>query len=147
MRIGRGGTMNALHVVLAVVVAVFIAPAAADTGYYEALSHPPIRAAGNDVDLSIYRPQGKPDYGKYPYKAPAKGLVLVDPPHGTQTRWTDEFEIAWTKMGKAGPLVLFLHGVPTNRTQWEDIQGHVSRFAETIAIDMLGMGESTKPRM
>ncbi len=31
--------------------------------------------------------------------------------------------------------------------QWEEIQRHVGRFCQTIAIDMLGMGESTKPRM
>lgn len=114
---------------------------------YEALSHPPARSAGNEVDLSIYRAPGKPVYGKFKFKAPAEGLVLVKPPHGTETVWTDEFEIAFTKMGNKGPLVLFLHGVPTNRRQWEDIQSHVSRFAETISIDMLGMGESTKPRM
>lgn len=120
---------------------------AQEPGYYEALSHAPDPSAGNDVDLSIYRPPGKPVYGKYLYKAPALGLVLVEPPHGTETRWTDDFEIAWTKMGNKGPLVLFLHGVPTNRRQWQSIQKHVSRFAETIAIDMLGMGESSKPRM
>jgi pimeloyl-ACP methyl ester carboxylesterase len=120
---------------------------AAGPSLYEALSHSPVRERGNQVDLNIYRQPGKAVYGKYAYKAPAKGMVLVDPPHGTETRWTDEFEIAWTKAGDKGPLVLFLHGVPTNRMQWEDIQRHVSRFAETIAIDMLGMGESTKPRM
>jgi pimeloyl-ACP methyl ester carboxylesterase len=68
-------------------------------------------------------------------------------PHSDQFEWTDEFEIAYTKMGNTGPVVLFLHGVPTNRTQWEKIQKHVARFARTISIDMLGMGESTKPRM
>ncbi len=120
---------------------------AAKVSPYEALSHAPARSAGNDVDLSIYRAPGKPVYGKFKFKAPAQGLVQVDPPHGTETVWTDEFEIAYTKMGNKGPLVLFLHGVPTNRRQWEDVQSHVSRFAETISIDMLGMGESTKPRL
>lgn len=120
---------------------------AAGVSSYEALSHSPDRSAGNDVDLSIYREAGEPVYGKFTFKAPAEGLVQVDPPHGTKTKWTNNFEIAYTKMGAKGPLVLFLHGVPTNRRQWEDIQSHVSRFAETIAIDMLGMGESTKPRL
>lgn len=124
-----------------------IAKATGDTSLYDALSHAPVRAAGNAPDLSIYRAPGEPRYGGFKYKAPAKGLVQVDPPHGTETEWTDEFEIAYTKMGDEGPLVLFLHGVPTNRTQWEDIQRDVSRFCETISIDMLGMGESTKPRM
>ena len=115
-------------------------------GLYEALSHAPVRAAGNEVDLSIYRSAGEPSYGKFKYKAPVEGLVQVDPPHGTKTEWTEEFEIAYTKVGDKGPLVLFLHGVPTNRAQWEEIQRHVGRFCETIAIDMLGMGESTQPR-
>ncbi len=150
MRISRrGGAMRALYstIVLTAAMAAMQTASSAGPTYYDALSHAPQRAAGNAVDLSVYRPQGEPTYGRFPYKAPATGMVLVDPPHGTKTRWTDEFEIAWTKMGDKGPLVLFLHGVPTNRMQWEDIQGHVSRFAETISIDMLGMGESTKPRL
>ncbi len=114
---------------------------------YTALSHPPDRAAGNEVDLSIYREAGPPTYGKFTYKAPAEGLVQVNGAHSSDVVWTDDFEIAYTKVGHKGPLVLFLHGVPTNRAQWEDIQRHVGRFYETIAIDMLGMGESTQPRL
>ncbi|MBA3894302.1 MAG: alpha/beta hydrolase [Gemmatimonadales bacterium] len=113
---------------------------------YSALSHAPVRAAGNRPDLSIYRAPGAASYGRFKFRAPAEGLVERDGPKGTQVEWTDEFEIAFTKMGERGPLVLFLHGVPTNRAQWEDIQAHVSRFCETISIDMLGMGESSKPR-
>ncbi len=113
---------------------------------YSALSHAPDRAAGNDVDLSIYREAGPPIYGKFKYRAPAEGLVQLNGPHSAEVGWTDNFEIAYTKVGTKGPLVLFLHGVPTNRAQWEDIQRHVGRFGETIAIDMLGMGESTQPR-
>jgi len=121
---------------------------AAETSLYDALSHPPERAAAtNEVDLSIYREAGKPIFGTFQYTAPMEGLVLVDPPHGTEAKWTNQFEIAYTKMGVKGPVVLFLHGVPTNRRQWEGVQKHVSRFARTISIDMLGMGESTKPRM
>ncbi|WP_161954096.1 alpha/beta fold hydrolase [Candidatus Methylomirabilis limnetica] len=114
--------------------------------FYTQLSHAPVRAAGNDVDLSIYRKAGEPTYGKFQYKAPAEGLVQVNGSHSEKFEWTDNFEIAYTKVGSKGPLVLFLHGVPTNRAQWEDIQRHVGRFCETIAIDMLGMGESTQPR-
>lgn len=115
--------------------------------FYSALSHPPVRAVGNAPDMSVYRLQGVPEYGSFRYKAPAEGLLQVGGPHSTETVWSDDFEIAWTKMGYKGPLVLFLHGVPTNRSQWEEVQGQVSRFCETISIDMLGMGESSKPRM
>jgi pimeloyl-ACP methyl ester carboxylesterase len=114
---------------------------------YEALSHPPVRAAGNEVDRSIYRDAGATTYGKFHYKAPAEGLVQVNGPTSTETEWTDEFEIAWTKVGDRGPLVLFLHGVPCNRAQWEECQRMLGVFCETIAIDMLGMGESTQPRL
>ncbi|MDZ4142542.1 MAG: alpha/beta hydrolase [Methylotenera sp.] len=118
-----------------------------DHSFYSALSHAPVRAAGNAPDMSVYRPKGDPEYGAFHYKAPAEGLLQVGGAHSTETIWSDEFEIAWTKMGNKGPLVLFLHGVPTNRTQWEEVQGKVSRFCETISIDMLGMGESSKPRL
>lgn len=112
---------------------------------YEALSHSPVRAAGNEVNLNIYRDGGKPVYGKFDYKAPTEGLVQVDRESG-KTEWTDEFEIAWTKQGDKGPLVLMIHGVPCNRAQWEEVQRLLAPFCETICIDMLGMGESSMPR-
>ena len=43
------------------------------------------------------------------------------------------------------PIVFFLHGVPTNKYQYSEIQKYISRFLPTIAIDMLGMGASSKP--
>jgi pimeloyl-ACP methyl ester carboxylesterase len=115
--------------------------------FYSALSHAPVRSAGNQVDLSIYRDAGETRYGAFKYKAPAEGLVQIGGPHGTDSTWTDDFEIAYTKVGNKGPLVLLLHGVPCNRAQWEDVQRFLGRFCETIAIDMLGMGESTQPRL
>ncbi|WP_295629024.1 alpha/beta hydrolase [uncultured Nitrosomonas sp.] len=118
-----------------------------DYSFYSALSHPPSRVAGNTPDLSIYRPKGVPKYGAFHFKAPVEGLLQIGGAHNAETDWSDDFEIAWTKMGSKGPLVLFLHGVPTNRFQWEEVQGQVSRFCETISIDMLGMGESSKPRL
>ncbi|MEX2479323.1 MAG: alpha/beta hydrolase [Gammaproteobacteria bacterium] len=113
---------------------------------YTALSHAPQRAAGNDVDLNLYRGTAPVRYGRFAYKAPHPGLVQYDWPQAPRTAWTDDFEIAWTKFGDRGPLCLFLHGVPCNRAQWEEVQRFIGRFCETIAIDMLGMGESTQPR-
>jgi pimeloyl-ACP methyl ester carboxylesterase len=115
--------------------------------FYRALSFPPLRTAGNTPDLTIYRQQGEPMYGSFRYQAPTEGLLQIGGAHSSETEWTNNFGIAWTKMGNKGPLVLFLHGVPTNRSQWEEVQGQLSRFCETISIDMLGMGESSKPRL
>jgi len=114
---------------------------------YDALSRPPVRAAGNDVDPTIYRDAGPTTYGRFAFKAPAEGLVQTGWPDDPRTHWADDFGIAWTKVGDKGPLVLLIHGVPCNRAQWEEVQRHLGRFCETISIDMLGMGESTKPRM
>jgi len=35
------------------------------------------------------------------------------------------------------PRRLFLHGVPCNRAQWEEVQRRVAVSCETISIDML----------
>lgn len=118
-----------------------------NTTLYSALSHPPCRDTDYRPNPAIYRSAGKPDYGRFPYRAPAEGLVQVGGPHSDKTERTNDFEIAYTRWGDAGPVVLFLHGVPTNRRQWEDVQALVGRFCRTISIDMLGMGESTQPRM
>ena len=114
---------------------------------YEALAKPPRRTAGNDVDPTIYRGAGPQRHGTFAFKGKAEGLVQTGWPDNPQTHWTDDFEIAYTKVGDAGPLVLLIHGVPCNRAQWEEVQRELGRFCETISIDMLGMGESSKPRM
>ncbi|MFA9461575.1 alpha/beta fold hydrolase [Thiohalorhabdus methylotrophus] len=117
---------------------------------YTALSHHPERAAGNEVDRSIYRNPGPMTFGRFPFQGPTQGLVPTGDRDSsgwpTQAEWTDRFEIAWTKHGDQGPLVLMLHGVPCNRGQWEEVQRLLAPFCETINVDMLGMGESSKPR-
>lgn len=78
-----------------------------DYNFYSALSHSPSRAAGNTPDLSIYRPRSIPEYGAFRYKALVEGLLQIGSAHSSETNWSDDFEIAWTKMGNKGPLVLF----------------------------------------
>lgn len=114
---------------------------------YDALRSPPVRAAGNHVDLNLYRRVATERYGHFRFAAPATGLVQRGWPDNPVLEWSADFDIAWTKIGDRGPLCLFLHGVPCNRAQWADVQRFVGRFCETIAIDMLGMGESTQPRL
>jgi len=60
--------------------------------------------------------------------------------------WKDMVWIAFTMMGDKGRPTLFLHGVPTNRTQYYRVLRRTSPFVRGIAIDMLGMGESDMPR-
>ena len=62
---------------------------------------------------------------------------------------TSTFETFYTKMGPwkqgVGPIIVFLHGVPSNRTQYYPIQELLKHHARTISVDMLGLGESDKP--
>lgn len=45
-------------------------------------------------------------------------------------------------VGDDGPIILFLHGVPTNRVQYYPIMSKMRSFVRCVCIDMLGMGES-----
>lgn len=112
------------------------------TSSYEALSHPPMKSMGHKPRLGVYRPAGLPRHGKMEVTMPFQGKIK----NGLgQEIITNIFEIAYTLWGDKGPVVLFLHGVPTNRRQWWPIQELVAPFARTISIDMLGMGESSHP--
>ncbi len=108
---------------------------------YDAFSHPPDPDVGTEPRRSIYRNVGKPQHGEALVKTPFSGIVEEN---GEKIQ-TDEMIIALTQWGDKGPIVLFLHGVPTNRRQWRPVQERLAPFCRTIAIDMLGMGESDKP--
>jgi pimeloyl-ACP methyl ester carboxylesterase len=110
-------------------------------GLYEAFSHAPDADVGTEVRWGIYRSIPKPTHNKITVQTPFSGFKNSQ---GSQTK-TNEFNIAYTQWGDKGPLVLLLHGVPTNRRQWRPVQERLAPFCRTIAIDMLGMGESDKP--
>jgi pimeloyl-ACP methyl ester carboxylesterase len=111
---------------------------------YEALSHPVNIDEGHEPNTNLYRDGGKPVHGKYVYESPFSGFVKQ-----TDGKYwmTNKFEIAYTQRGDKGPLVLLLHGVPSNRYLYFPIQKRLAPFCRTIAIDMLGMGQSSMPRM
>lgn len=110
---------------------------------YEALSHPVDPVAGHEPRPNIYRNPGPIKYGMFKATMPMSGLVKQT--NGTYLK-TNKFNIAYTTMGNKGPIVAFLHGVPTNRRQWYPIQKKCSPFCRTVSFDMLGMGESDKVR-
>jgi len=52
---------------------------------------------------------------------------------------------------QAGPAsdseaVVFLHGNPGSRLDWEDLVGRVGEFGRALAFDMPGFGQADKPR-
>lgn len=111
---------------------------------YDALSHPVDINKGHEPRLSIYRNGGSYTHGKYKFRSDFHGYLLNE--DGKYYR-TNEFEIAYSQKGDKGPVVLFLHGVPSNRYLYFPIQDRLSPFCRTVSIDMLGLGESSKPRL
>nr|QBK93209.1 MAG: haloalkane dehalogenase [Pithovirus LCPAC403] len=110
--------------------------------FYKALSHPYDPLAGHEVDESIYRSAGVPETGFVEVDSWVPGNILMD---DGKYETTSMVSIAYTKWGSGKTLVVFLHGVPTNRIQWYPVQKRMARFCETISFDMLGLGESTMP--
>ena len=118
-----------------------------ETTFYTALSGRPNPLATHEVDESLYHDAGAPETGMIKVTTPFTGKIPSNEYdlNCATIRETNEYNIAWTKWGTKGPPVLFIHGVPTNRRQWYPIQKRVAKFARTLSIDLLGMGESDKP--
>ena len=49
------------------------------------------------------------------------------------------------RAGESGPLVLLVHGIPTNHTLWWDVVPRLHQHARVLAVDMLGYGASSAP--
>ncbi len=62
----------------------------------------------------------------------------------------DELKIAYSifkpkNITKLIPTIILFHGVPVNRREWYDVAILLSRFMRVVTIDLLGMGDSSKP--
>lgn len=56
--------------------------------------------------------------------------------------------MAWREAGSPSqPTVLFLHGNPTSSYIWRNVLPHVARVGHSIAVDLIGMGQSGKPEI
>ncbi len=130
-----------------------------DAKLYDIFSNPPNYLVGNKPRLGLYYEPGYPKLSPAAEKALVKGsffkdeetkaiggkLRVRDDPKVKRTKsgWVD---IAFTMIGDQGPVVLFLHGVPTNRVQYYPIMNLMRSFCRCVCIDMLGMGESQVDR-
>ena len=64
--------------------------------------------------------------------------------------WSNVAKISYTIFGDPshdhdGPLVMSVHGVPTNKTQHYPLARRCAPFVTWVACDRLGMGKSSKP--
>jgi haloalkane dehalogenase len=54
-----------------------------------------------------------------------------------------ELELAYYEVGQGDPIV-FLHGNPTSSHLWRNVVPYVRQLGRCIAVDLIGMGESSK---
>lgn len=97
----------------------------------------------HEPDSSIYRNGGKLEQ-KF-VTVPMKNVEVIQneydlPP---KTKTVNEVELEYYTQGDKGPILVFLHGVPTNALEWKDIMKRCSPFARCYAFSLLGMGESS----
>jgi haloalkane dehalogenase len=59
--------------------------------------------------------------------------------HGAHMHYVDQ--------GKGSRTLLFLHGAPGSSAMWESIISKVSSKARCVAVDLIGMGKSDKPKL
>ncbi len=90
-------------------------------------------------------------------QVPINGFYHTTPKKDGSTPKSTEFEMAYDiwlpKMykydvsGNNSPLsvLILTHGVPVNRREWYDAARLLARFYFVITVDLLGMGDSSKP--
>src|SRR6059036_3103108 len=54
--------------------------------------------------------------------------------------------VSYRTAGDTGPVVLLIHGIVGNAQQWDDVMPLLAQHYKVIAPDLLGHGESAKPR-
>ena len=50
------------------------------------------------------------------------------------------------RIAGSGPVILLIHGIGDNSTTWETVQAKLAQRFTVIAVDLLGHGQSDKPR-
>ena len=110
--------------------------------FYDVITAPRDETKGHDIDQNMYR-QYKSNHGSYHFEYPFYSMQR-NKETGLLSK-TNRYKIKYTQRGEKGPILLLLHGVPSNRKMYYPLQKRLSPFFRTISIDMLGMGQSSKP--
>ncbi|MEN6609346.1 MAG: haloalkane dehalogenase [Methanoregulaceae archaeon] len=71
--------------------------------------------------------------------------ISADFPYESKYISVNNTRIHYVEAGTGDPPVLLLHGIPTHTYLWRNVIPHISPFARTIAVDLIGFGKSDKP--
>src|SRR6187402_1702572 len=81
----------------------------------------------------------------YTYARIIAGEELAMTPNQSKSIEVLGMQMAYVEAG-SGPAVLFQHGNPTSSYLWRNVIPHVAPHARCIAPDLIGMGQSGKPK-
>lgn len=71
--------------------------------------------------------------------------ISSDFPYESRYITVQGFKIHYVESGTRDPPILLLHGIPTHSYLWRNVIPHLSPYARTVAIDLIGFGRSDKP--
>lgn len=128
-----------------------------DSRLYDIFSKQPNYLVGNKPRLELYRDpvfqklssDAKKESSGVKQDSESKattGTLTVEDSKGMKrgykknNKWV--VDLGFTTMGDKGPLILFLHGVPSNRKSYYQMMNLLKPFCRCVCVDMLGMGES-----
>ncbi|MEW6491865.1 MAG: alpha/beta hydrolase [Cyanobacteriota bacterium] len=75
-----------------------------------------------------------------------KETYLPAPPIGSTQRYrVGEQNLNVWMAGNDGPMLLLMHGIPTNHMLWRDVVPQLASRARVIAVDLFGYGNSSRP--
>jgi pimeloyl-ACP methyl ester carboxylesterase len=63
-----------------------------------------------------------------------------------QTATLHGHQVTWREAGTAGPVVVLIHGIAGSSATWEPVLPALGERVHVVAPDLLGHGESAKPR-
>ncbi|MDD1701629.1 MAG: haloalkane dehalogenase [Methanoregula sp.] len=71
--------------------------------------------------------------------------ISTDFPYESQFISFNNTKMHYIEAGTYDPPVLLIQGIPTHSYLWRNVIPHISPYARTIAIDLIGFGKSDKP--
>ncbi len=120
-----------------------------DNELFEASFLKPDPLVGHSPKPEYYRkPKYEPITGEYEFTSSRVGVLQRNPPYDNINVYeTNKFKISWMLYGDEGPLCTIIHGVPSNKLENVEMSLLMQGHCRILSIDMLGMGESSMPKM
>jgi len=76
----------------------------------------------------------------------ARPAISAEFPYDSQFASVFDSNMHYVEIGEGDPII-FLHGNPTSVYLWRNILPFTACYGRSIAVDLIGMGQSDKPNI